>query len=82
MKIDYISSDIHLDLQLSMFKCNLRIEKHIFLTGTGFVDLCRGLSNPSIFYDGEHSVGTVMGAFDVYVKEADWPELMWIVETL
>lgn len=49
----------------------------------GFADLCRGLTNPADFYEGEHSVGAVMGAFDAFIKEdLEWPELKWVLSTL
>ncbi|KAK3924172.1 RAB11-binding protein RELCH [Frankliniella fusca] len=48
----------------------------------GFSDLCRGLSNPIIFHHGKYTVGQIIAAFDIALKDIDssthWPELLWI----
>lgn len=47
---------------------------------SGFADLCRSLTNPAVFYDGEYKVGAIMSAFDSAITTIDWPELNWISE--
>ncbi|XP_046659376.1 RAB11-binding protein RELCH homolog [Homalodisca vitripennis] len=49
---------------------------------SGFADLCQGLANPAIFYNGEFTVGSVMSAFDVVVRETRWSELDWVLNTM
>ncbi|XP_054287320.1 RAB11-binding protein RELCH homolog [Macrosteles quadrilineatus] len=49
---------------------------------SGFAEVCQGLANPAIFYEGDFTVGAVMSAFDVVVKDKQWPQLNWITETL
>ncbi|XP_075226057.1 RAB11-binding protein RELCH homolog [Lycorma delicatula] len=49
---------------------------------SGFAELCRGLTNPAVFYDGEHKVGAVMSAFDVCITDTSWNELNWVTDTM
>ncbi|KAJ9580267.1 hypothetical protein L9F63_004080, partial [Diploptera punctata] len=50
-----------------------------------FSVLGHGLTNPSVFYEGEYDVGLILGSFESYVSQEwyeDWPELEWICNTL
>ncbi|XP_039285476.1 RAB11-binding protein RELCH homolog [Nilaparvata lugens] len=49
---------------------------------SGFADLCRSLTNPAVFYDGEYKVGAIMSAFDSAITTIEWPELTWVSETM
>lgn len=48
--------------------------------------MCRGLSSPALFHTGSSTVGQVIAAFDVVLKDLnttiDWPELLWISEKM
>ncbi|KAJ8898189.1 hypothetical protein PR048_003549, partial [Dryococelus australis] len=42
-----------------------------------------GLTNPSVFYEGEFQVDLLLGAFDACMEDAqDWPEIAWITNKL
>ncbi|XP_063235480.1 RAB11-binding protein RELCH homolog [Bacillus rossius redtenbacheri] len=42
-----------------------------------------GLTNPSVFYEGECPVDVLLGAFDACMEEGvDWPEIAWVSDTL
>jgi len=53
--------------------------------GTGFADICVGLSNPQVFYsDPNNTIGTVMCTFDAVVEDnkITWPRLQWLFECM
>ncbi|PNF39999.1 hypothetical protein B7P43_G15450 [Cryptotermes secundus] len=50
-----------------------------------FSALGHGLTNPSVFYEGEYDVGLILGSFESYVSQEwfeDWTELEWTCNTL
>lgn len=55
------------------------------VSGTGFADICVGLSNPQVFYsDPNNTIGTVMCTFDAVVEndKITWPRLQWLFECM
>jgi len=56
-----------------------------YVLGTGFADICVGLSNPQVFYsDPNNTIGTVMCTFDAVVEDnkITWPRLQWLFECM
>ncbi|XP_065212820.1 RAB11-binding protein RELCH homolog [Planococcus citri] len=49
------------------------------ISRTGFSDVCRGLCNPAIFYEGKNSLGEIVRAFDAIVENTDWSQLEWLL---